>query len=387
MATGIFGGPCVEKHTVYIFDRGGMTRLAQIVDVSSVRWGRDRDAVSEATVIVRGSACSAQAETLAAIEPKRHEMVIYRGADRVWEGPVWRVAWHADSVEINAHDVLQYVFGTPLSKTYDNRYRAVYNEEGEVVEVLSEPTEVTTRIEEILEYELQRWEILDPPANILPYLEIHHFPNEAKTTAYTIPYEMTVGEHMANLAHYGGIDYAAVGRSIHVWDVNRHLGRTRMITEADFLGSEVILTAYGSEHTQYSYVIGNSGLFGSAVNPNNLDYYGPWTIINTAYSEEGDAEEPTQAELDSQAQRGLAARSPVPVEVRVPDNSSIRLNETLTINDLVPGVQIPVLATLNARQMSQLQKLDLLTVTEDETGENVQVTLVPSTRDDDEGED
>lgn len=367
MATGVFGGACVETHSIYIYDRGGMTRMAQILDVSSVQWTRDRDGISEATVRVQGSACSAQAETLSAIEPKRHEMVIFRGEERVWEGPVWRVGWHSDWVEINAHDIFQYLIGTPLSQEYNNAYPNI--------------VPVTTRIEDILDVELVRWEILDPPANVYPHLEIHHFPNEAQTTAVTLPFEMTVGEHIQHLAHYGGIDFACVGRSLHVWDVNRHLGRTRMLTEADFLGSEVILTAYGSEHTQSAYVVGQDGVYGEAHNPLYEDYYGPWTTIYTAYGEEG-TDVPSQAELDSQAQRNLSGRSPVPVEVRVPDNSSIRLNESLTINDLVPGVEIPVLATLNARRMSQMQKLDHLRVSEDESGETVQVTLVPATRDD-----
>jgi len=358
---------CAEFHSVYIFDRGGMTRMAQIVDVSSVQWSRDRDGISEATVRIEGSYCTAQADTLAAIEPKRHELVIFRGDERVWEGPIWRIGWHSDWVEINAHDIFQYLMGTPLSAPYSSAYPNVET--------------VTARVARILALELDRWETLSPPANIRPYLQIHQFATDPKTTSVTKAFEMTVGEHIQNLAHYGGIDFACVGRAFHVWDVDRHLGQTRLVTEADFLGSEVILTAYGSEHTQNTYVIGEDGVYGEAHNAENADYYGPWTTIYSAYNEEGTTQ-PSQAELNSQAQRNLSGRSPVPVEVRVPDNSSIRLNESLTINDLIPGVKIPVLATLNARRMSQDQKLDMLTVTEDATGETVQITLVPTTGDD-----
>lgn len=359
---------CAEFHSVYIFDRGGMTRMAQIVDVSSVQWSRDRDGVSEATIRVVGAYCAAQADVLAAIEPKRHELVIFRGDERVWEGPIWRVGWHSDWVEINAHDVFQYLLGTPLSVPYSSAYPNIET--------------VPARIARILDFELDRWETLSPPANIAPYLQIHQFPStDPKTTAVTKAFEMTVGEHIQNLAHYGGIDFACVGRAFHVWDVDRHLGQTRLVTEADFLGSEVILTAYGSEHSQNTYVIGEDGVYGEAHNPVHADYYGPWTTIYSAYNEEGTTA-PTQSELDSQAQRNLSGRSPVPVEVRIPDNSSIRLTDTLTINDLIPGVKIPVLATLNARRMSQDQKLDRLVVTEDATGENVQITLVPTTGDD-----
>jgi hypothetical protein len=379
---GVFGGNCIEGHTVYLYDRGGMTRVGQLLDVSQVRWTRDRDGVSEADVRIEGAACSAQAALLAGIEPKRSEIVIYRGQERVWEGPVWRVGWHADYVEINAHDVMAYVFGTPLSKDWDNRYRATYDDDGNVITVLSQPTEVTSRINNILQYEMQRWETISPPANVLPYLQIHHFPNEARTTAYTQPFEMTAGEHIQGLGRTGGIDWTVVGRSLHVWDVSRSLGKTRLLTEADFF-SEVIITAYGADMAAEVYVIGKDGKYGHASAPS--PYYGPWTMILTAYNEEG-TDEPSQAELDSQASRNINGRQPVPVEVRVPDNSGIKLDETLTIHDLVPGVQVPLLATLNARQMSQLQKIDHVTVTENAKGETVQVTLTPATKPDDDVE-
>jgi len=361
VVTGAFGGECVELHTVYIYDRGGETRVAQIQDVSEVHWSRDRDAVSEAHIRIEGSACSAQADILAAIEPKRSEIVIYRGQDRVWEGPVWRVAWHSTYVEINAHDVMAYVHGTPMSKEYSNAYPNV----GFVLD----------RIKGIMDHEMPVWENLTPPINVLPHVVYHTTPDGPKTTSATIPFEMTVGEHLQHLAHYSGIDFVTVGRAIHFWDVDNNLGKTRMLTEADFY-SEVIITAYGADMAASIYVIGEDGKYGHAEEP--TPYYGPWTNILTAYNEEG-TELPGQEELDSQAQRSLNGRIPVPVEVRVPDGSGIRLNETLTINDLIPGVEMPLLATLNARRMSQRQKLDDVTITETPTGETIQVTLTPAT--------
>jgi hypothetical protein len=383
VATGVYGGECIEGHTVYIYDRGGMTRVAQILDITDIKWERDRDGVSEATINVIGSACSAQADILAAIEPKRSEVVIFRGADRVWEGPVWRVGWHSNRVEINAHDIMAYILATPLSQEYDNRYRDDIDPDTGVNNgPLTRPTEVTNRINTILQHEMQIWESLSPPVNILPYLQIHHFPNEAKTTAHTVPFEMTAGEHIQHLVHYSGVDYTVVGRSLHVWDVSRFLGRTRLMTEADF-ENEVVITAYGADMTSSVYVVADDGKYGHAVA--DSPYYGPWTMILTAYNEEG-TDAPTQGELDSQAQRNLSGRIPVPVEVRIPDSSGIRLSASLTINDMVPGVQIPLLATLNARRMSQMQKLDHLVVTETADGETVQVTLTPATKPDDDTE-
>jgi len=142
------------------------------------------------------------------------------------------------------------------------------------------------------------------------------------------------------------------------------------------------VTEYGADHTQAAYSVGQDGSYGSALNPSNLDFYGPWTTMYTPYNETED-DAPSQAELDSQAQRNLAGRTPVPIEVRIPDNSSLLLSKTLTIDMLVPGVQVPLLATLNARPISQMQKLDHLTVTETAAdGERIAVMLTPATRPD-----
>lgn len=671
MATGVYGGDCVALHHVYITDRGGKNRVGELIDISQVQWGRVRDDVSQATVLIRGSACSAQADLLSSIEPHRSELVIYRGSERVWEGPVNRVGWHSDYVEVNAHDVFEYLNGRPLSVAWNNAY--------------PNNTLVTTRLDTIVDYELTHtymyrdsagnpvvlpaWENLDPPINVLPYWTVHNFPNEVGTAASTTPFQMTVGEHIDNYARTGGIDYTVVGRAIHVWDTSRSLGQTRTVTEADFFG-EIVVSAYGADHSSVGFTVADDGTYGgfggvpstwrwsektgagpgtattgvpgggsnakrpsvldlgsrsfggyrywlayeatasnnfrviaskngsawvdvseenvdaesgTGVTPGNfptlaqsdnpdllwlffvgtdghlyrtrsedgidwtvkidlwtptggivlrspsiyynpnserwvlfavddntdqmfwmtsttkeldgagqwgaityasvdgspalntvemryigqrwivlaligsgfhilesktslasggfydhgsfvsglsgpgkptwsqspngdldiwysnggiiyrltasgpapvigtgdtdLDYYGPWTKMFTVFDEEN-SPSPTQADLNSQAKRNMAGRTPVPIEVRVPDNSSIRTSPGWEIDDLVPGVHVPLLATLNSRQMSQMQKLDKVTVTETSDGETIQVVLLPATKEDsDEEED
>lgn len=373
-------------HTAMVYDRGGTRRIGQFTKVSRVWWSRDRDSISEAEIILEGTACSDQRDLINKIASKRHELVIYRGKDRVWEGPIYRISDQGSKVTIAAKDVCAYLFGTAMTKVWDNTYGSTVG-----------PTEVTSRLGTIIEYELQHsrtgrtksgatvavpaWESLDPPANILPYLQVHHFPNEARTAAKTQPFEMTVGEHLSSTSRTSGIDFCAIGRSIHLWDTSRNIHQTRTLTEADFFGN-VIVTEYGADHTQGSYVVGQEGTYGEAINPDHLALYGPWMTIYNAYNEE-QTTAPTQSELDSQAGRNLSGRSPAPVEVRIPDNSTIRLSETLRITDLVPGARIPLLATLNARARNQDQKLDHLRVTETGgEGETISVTLTPATRQD-----
>lgn len=378
---------CVQEHKVFVYDRGGTRRLFQLVNLSQVRWGRVRDDVSQADVRLEGDACMDNAGWLAKIEPKRHELVIFRGTTRVWEGPVWRVAWHEDHVEINAHDVFEYINARPLSKDWDNSYRGDQDN----------TTAVTQRSQDIITYELTTpfsweggdgttvtvpaWESIDPPINVLPHLQVHKYLDDARTSTHTTPFQMTVGEHIDNMARSSGLDYTVVGRAIHLWDVHRPIGRGRQLTSADF-DAEAVVTAYGADHAEIAFVVAEDGRYGGA--GDNSSYYGPWTKMYTVYDED-ESNPPTQADLNSQAQRNLSGRTPVPVEIRVPENSTIRLSDSLTINDLVPGVRFPLAATLNARKVTQMVKLHTMQVTETGAGETITVSFVPANNDDSDG--
>lgn len=388
MATGIWGEQCISLHRVMIHDRGGVQRVHQLVDITSVKWTRKLDNTSEAEIILAGQSCGQQADVIndVAAAVRRYEMVIFRGNVRVWEGPVVQVTTTRTTAVFIAHDVKEYLDQTPLSKDWPTT-TALYP--------------MTDRISAILDYELTvpynmrigtggagtvvqvlRWELLDPPANIYPFIDVR-----PSTTLYTrsdtVAFQMMVGEHLDNLAD-GNLNYTVVGRSLVIWDSAFSIGRTRTVTDADFSGDVTVISA-GTEHASVGHVsasrpeeatapvagvvpgVGNAG----GVHP----YYGVWTMINSLEQEEGQ-DTPTQDELNSQAQRVIVGRTPVPTEIRVPDGASLTLSHDLTINDLVPGVIIPVLADLNIRRVSQDQRLSVLTVAETPDNETIQVTLI-----------
>lgn len=369
-------------HRAMIYDRGGQRRLGEIKRLSKVEWSRDRDGVSEGSLTIEtGRDCRSQRGLIRDLSEKRHELVIFRGQERVWEGPIFRISDEGSRIGLFAKDVCQYLFGTMVSRDYDNRTNVI---------------PMTTRVAQMISYELATsrtgravggdpilmpaWESLDPPVNILPYLTVHNFANEARTAAFIRAFSTTVGLNLASAARSSGIDFTAVGRAIHLWDTSRAIGQIRTLTEADFFGP-IIVSGYGADHTQAAYVTGQEGVYGEAINPDGLDFYGPWSTSYNAYNEEGSAA-PTIGALNSQAARNTSGRSPVPVEVRVPDNSSIRLSDSLQISDLVPGTRVPLLATLNTRARNQMQKLDHLTVTETAEKEDVRITLSPASKED-----
>lgn len=404
---------CIVGHTAFIFDRGGRRRVGPIINISKVQWERHRDNVSEGMIRLEGDACEENAVLLNTIRTHREELVIYRGQERVWEGPLHRIATGPGWAEIYAHDVGEYLFAQPLTQAWLNS----------PLNGVSRSTTVTGRIENIINYEFSHgrtmfypntmpnattdvaewqaaggtatavsggWNITIPPfesdtiwpsTNILPYLDVRHFANEAKTAMDTLPYETTVGDHLQSLARQKGIDFTVLGRRILIWDVSRSLGILQTMTSQNFT-NDVVVTEYGADHVQAAYSVGENGVYGSALTLDNLAYYGPWTGMYTTFNEEG-SNTPSQSELDSQARRNTSGRSPAPIEVRIPDNSTIFLSEDVRINDLVPGVQVPLRADLNFRQLAQQQKIDSVKVTETaEAGEQVQVTLTPATKPD-----
>lgn len=388
----VYGENCVQGHTALIYDRGGRNRWRQLVDLASVRWGRTRDAFTDSEIIVSGRSCRAQASVLTGIQPRRHELIIWRGSERVYEGPILEVATYRDRAVIRARDIGEYLNGTVLSQDYP------WNT-GEPVSDAS--ALMTERVREIVGYELTesydmvvgtgvaahevtvpRWETLNPPANVLPHVDIRRS-ETLLTRSETLGFEMTVGEHLANLAE-GGLDFTTVGRSLVVWDSATELGRTRVVTDADFDGELEIILA-GGVHFSVSHVSAQREDTGEDVAPGDPipsvgnaggenDYYGVWTNIVSLASENGSTD-PTQDALNSQAQRDQVGRTPVPIEIRVPDGSTLHTSATLGINELVPGVTIPVRADMNLRALQQDQRLDKLTVTETAAGEAIAVTL------------
>lgn len=222
-----------------------------------------------------------------------------------------------------------------------------------------------------------RWEQLDPPINLLEFFEVRA--GGVLTRSETDPFEMTVGEHLLNLAE-SGLDFTFIGRKLLIWDSAESIGETRRMTISDFDGKPVVYSS-GQDLRVVQHVVagvdededlntlefvGTSG----EVDP----YYGAWTHIHTREDEDSDA--PSQDALNSQARRLAYGLNPVPEDLIVPNSASFQLDETLQIRHLVAGVDIPLLAEVNGRQMNRLQRLKSIQVEETAKGEKITGNLV-----------
>lgn len=351
-----------------MYDRGGTQSIGPLEPLVSVTWERLRDDISTATVTVERPSyeCLTMLEN---VEPNRHELVIFRDEERVWEGPITLVTYGRSTVSLQARDVMHYA-----NRTVDHHGHS--NGNPNIVTVIQ-------RSLNLLNDELVRKEALDPPVNVLPHVVAYQTVNDAKTSKITLPYQMTIFEDIDAMAARSGLDYTVVGRSIVLSDVHTRWAQGPQISEDDFIG-EVIVSMYGMEHATTAFVTDGQGNVGTA---GGLDaYYGEWEILDTAYDEASatDGQEPPSvAEMTSQAQRNLNGRNPVPTIVRVPDGSRLNPNGVLSMVHLVPGIRLPLVATLAGRKFSQMQKLDNVRVSEDGTsGEAITVTLSPAQYDD-----
>lgn len=363
---------CVSKHTAFIFDRGGTQRLFPVKSMAEVRWNRVRDDISEANIKIAAKRCFEQEETLSQIEPHRHELVLYRGQQRVWEGPITRIGMDSQQMEIHANDVVHYLSRTAMVAAYDNAY--------------PNTDFAIDRIRTIIEAEMGRKEAAEsflypdlPGYNFVDRIVYHQTPTDAMTSRKTPRYHKTVWEEIDEMAAKGGIDYTVVGRAMHIWDTSKTLGSTRTATQADFNG-QIKATAYGMDLATRAIVTDGEGNYGEAggIDP----YYGLVENLETAYDETEGVDPPTSAEMTSQALRNLNGRNPVPTVLRVPDNSSINPAGIFTIDDLVPGVRIPLRAKILIRTFNQDQKLDKMTVVESPDSEKISIVMSPANQPD-----
>lgn len=351
------------RHEAWIYDQGGLKPLFRLHGVSSIEYGRERDNTSDAEITIPSTEKDRQRKNLATIEPGRHELHIFRQTTGrlAWCGPVNLPENGAGEFVLSANDVSFYWDRTAMEQVYDNSStKAGY---------------VIDRIEKIMRTELARKEQW---WNLLDHLHFYVQSGDARTSAKTARYAMTVFDHIDGLAARSGIDYTVVGREQHFWDTSRAaMGQGPIISRDDFL-TEPSIKKYGSELA--TRVIATDGDGGYGIAGGTDPFYGQWDIVVQEYDAETDSAKPTQAELNSQAKLSLNGRNPTPVNLTVPENSSVNPQSPLyDIDLLVPGLYLPLrLEAADGEPMMRMQKLQRMRVTDDAKGERISISLYPA---------
>lgn len=367
-------------HRIMIYRRGGLERVGEIKNISSLEWNRVRDDISTAKVTVSGWDIDC-GNLLASLQSWAYEVVIFRdngySVDRVWEGPITLLTYERDKVVIHAKDVVAYL------------YRRIIRQA--MVDSGSSPTagtSVTSRAARVIQNAFAP----DDP-NVLAYLHVLSQLDDAIQYRSTPAYARTAFEEVDDMAANAGLDYTAVGRAILLWGTKNRIGTLPEFQDKD-LGSSPIVSEYGMSMANVYVVSDGNGLYGEAnrLNADGEDpTYGLVEMLSSTWA--SDAPEDTgtytqegietikQSFADA-AERSIGDRYPPPVIVRVPDNTRLNPDTVLSINHLVPGVVVPLRSTGTLRTVVATQKLDAVKVTEEKGEENITITLSPFSRDD-----
>lgn len=375
------------NNRVFVYDRGGQVLRGEITPLVDVKWNRIRDDISKATIHITEWDESSKS-FLRGLRTWTNELVVFREVNnkmtRVWEGPIIRISGNHEGLEIEAWDVMAYVYRRIMRQGYNDAYRVINGVQLGLKTVVHRAQQIVMNA---LAYD-------DP--YILPYLTPLHFAGDATTSRVRPDYSRTAWEEVDDLAALAGLDYTASGRRLIMWDTHRPIGRLPEMRDGDFTKPPII-TEYGMSAANYFAVTNGTGIWGAAnrfsdqTDP-ELPLPGDEGFIEqlaSAYGEsEGAAVDQTldktaitkaQKAFEQQADRNISGRWPQPIVVRIPDNTPLSADVNLGINQLIPGVWVPLRSTGGVRELAQWQKLDEMTVSQTAAdGEKVTVVFSPA---------
>jgi hypothetical protein len=348
------------KNVAFLTDRGGRRILGQFDGTVEVRWSRRRDDVSQGSVHVRDAGKSASS-FMHSVEAVRHELLIVRNDEEVWQGPMMLPKQIGPTAVFTARDMLFFTQRTVTKQAWSSAF----------------PTSesVIERTERILRQEMIPWDAAG--ARFLQGLRPVHGADDAGTGRVTPAYSQYVWDDMDALAARSGMDYTVANRLLYLHDTHNFLSMGRRLTDDDFL-NYLEISQYGTELAVVNYVTDNQGRAKASRVVD--DYYGPVELLASAYDlGNATSTEITDQELQEQATRNARSRYPAPRVLRVPENSSLKPSVVDELMPwLVPGNGFEVYSNSSGREISNLQKLDKVDVIENVRGERVTVSLSPA---------
>lgn len=364
-------------HRAFVYRRGGLERVGELTNISALDWNRVRDDISDAKIVVSGWSIDC-GNLLAQLQCWAYEVVIFRdngySTERVWEGPITLLTYEVDSVTIQAKDVMGYAYRRIIKQAMNDRYNNST--------VVARATQV-----------LQNVFAVDDP-NVLAYLTPLVRSDDAMQGRDLPEYSRTAFEEVDDMAANQGLDYTCSGRSILLWGTKHRIGTLPEFRDED-LGAPPIVSEYGMSMANGYAVSDGSGVWGEAVRGRDVSgndpTYGLVELLSSTWATDSEEQEgvyteenkdKTRAKFAKYAERSIADRYPPPVVVRVPDNTTLNPGTVLSIQQLIPGVVIPLRSTGTLRSVADNQKLDKVQVTEASGKETISITLSPFSRDD-----
>lgn len=334
---------CAEEYTIEIRDRNGAIPYGA-VEPSSVEWGRVLDDTSDAVIRVpySGPDCC---ELLNLTRTWCNSIAIFSDQEPVWMGPITGLTYTRDETVISARDVTQWLVRRVIKSLLDFT--------GTNAADLSSIAEALVR----------HGYAQDDPG-VLAYL--HVLPSGIYGERRYEPDTGYVFDQLRELARTG-IDFTAIGQRVIIAG-EMPLARLPGLTDEHFAG-ELTVVEDGLAAATAATVLGKgvSGTAGGA---------GVCGLLEVLQSEEEILDERS---AQAEAEAIVAAGYPSPVYLDVPDDAQLTPDAPIGINDLIPGVLVPVTSTETCRTVAAELRLQRVKVAfTPDAGEQVRVTLAPT---------
>lgn len=340
---GVLG--CAQDYFVGFHDRTGKIPVGTVVEPVSVEWGRILDDTSDAKIVVEVGDVEC-CQTLGAVRTWCNDMSVYRDSALVWQGPLADIQYEGDTVTLTAQDVTGWLARRVVHNLLD--YTAAGLGAADLVTIAEA---------------LIRDAFAPDDPNVLAYLSatLSGIVGERKYEAN----DSYAGDELRELARTG-IDYTAIGHRI-ILAGEVALGRLATLNDDHFAGPLRVIED-GLAATSRAIVVGE----GITATSGGVGSCG---LIERLVKEDAIRD---QASAQAEADALVAAGSPTPIYLEVPDGSRLTPDAPVSIEELVPGVVIPVASTQTCRSVAALLRLTKLNVTYTATeGEAVAVTLAP----------
>lgn len=355
-ATGPFLGCPASDYTAQVVERcraadesGSGVPVATLTEFDNLEWGRVLDDVSKATIRLPASCCG----QLADVAEWRHELVVYRRGAPMWQGPITFIDPRSDHALLIAWDL----WGWLARRVIHENLRFQDGFLGRMP-----PTEIAK--------ELAADGFRGP-------LGFEDDPCGSQSTQVFVPNDYDIGRRYRANSQYSlsairqlaekHIDFTSVGRQLVIVAKGASLGRTALLTDEHF-GGPVSTPSNGTGTATRVYFRGD-GVHAEAGGVH--DFFGLLEVIveDTAVDTKRDA-------IDTAMDLVGALRPPLQY-VEIPQGSALSPEAPLTIDELVPGVTVPVVVESTCRTVAadmQLSKVDV-TVTPS-AGEAIKVGMV-----------
>lgn len=346
MAAGLLG---CGTHTASVFDRDG-AKLMDLDDIMEIEYTRKLDTMSDAHVIVgrNGSCC----DLLGQIRPWRHELVIYRTAPGqpqrpVWSGPIVVPDFGGPDTVLQAYDAWAWLYRRDI--------RSLVTASGDLSDV------GWALIEHGLEH----------PDGGLDETKIRRFLDKRAAGVHGArEWEAdagSVGRELVRLCQ-GALNATFVGPRLILWGPYP-LSRTAFLQDSNFLDPLRVKLDGWAMVTRA--IVRGKGF--TEVCGGTDPYYG---LLEGEVSEDAMTDPQDGHEL---ACLEVATRGHPPMVLSVPNGARLAPDAPVTVDELVPGVEIPVWSKQTCLEVNANLILTELRVTDDHQGEQVAVTLAPGT--------